>query len=47
MSSEAIAGAPPRIYYLTEEFYPPQIGGVELMVSTSRTALPPGEFRLR
>ena len=24
---------PPRIYYLTEEFYPPQIGGVELMVS--------------
>ncbi len=27
------AAATPRIYYLTEEFYPPQIGGVELMVS--------------
>ncbi len=25
--------APPRVYYLTDEFYPPQVGGVELMVS--------------
>ncbi len=33
MSSIPAAPAPPRIYYLTEEFYPPQIGGVELMVS--------------
>jgi L-malate glycosyltransferase len=33
MSSPTTDGAPPRIYYLTEEFYPPQIGGVELMVS--------------
>ena len=33
MSSKPAAAAAPRIYYLTEEFYPPQIGGVELMVS--------------
>jgi glycosyltransferase involved in cell wall biosynthesis len=34
MSSSALdLAAPPRVYYLTEEFYPPQIGGVELMVS--------------
>ncbi|MFL6604126.1 MAG: glycosyltransferase family 4 protein [Steroidobacteraceae bacterium] len=33
MSSKLAASAAPRIYYLTEEFYPPQIGGVELMVS--------------
>jgi glycosyltransferase involved in cell wall biosynthesis len=33
MSSPPASGVPPRIYYLTEEFYPPQIGGVELMVS--------------
>jgi glycosyltransferase involved in cell wall biosynthesis len=33
MSSIAADLPPPRIYYLTEEFYPPQVGGVELMVS--------------
>jgi glycosyltransferase involved in cell wall biosynthesis len=33
MSSIAADSPPPRIYYLTEEFYPPQVGGVELMVS--------------
>ncbi len=33
MSFVPAAAATPRIYYLTEEFYPPQIGGVELMVS--------------
>jgi glycosyltransferase involved in cell wall biosynthesis len=33
MSSMPAASAAPRVYYLTEEFYPPQIGGVELMVS--------------
>ena len=31
--SGAAADLSPRVYYLTEEFYPPQIGGVELMVS--------------
>ena len=33
MKSQFEAAAAPRVYWLTEEFYPPQIGGVELMVS--------------
>jgi len=33
MNGKLAANAAPRVYYLTEEFYPPQIGGVELMVS--------------
>jgi glycosyltransferase involved in cell wall biosynthesis len=33
MSSTSADSPSARIYYLTEEFYPPQVGGVELMVS--------------
>jgi glycosyltransferase involved in cell wall biosynthesis len=33
MKSQFEVAAAPRVYWLTEEFYPPQIGGVELMVS--------------
>lgn len=29
----SVIHGPPRLYWLTEEFYPPQIGGVELMAS--------------
>jgi glycosyltransferase involved in cell wall biosynthesis len=32
-ASAPLQSASPRVYYLTDEFYPPQVGGVELMVS--------------
>jgi glycosyltransferase involved in cell wall biosynthesis len=32
-STPAVAHTKPRVLWLTEEFYPPQVGGVELMVA--------------
>src|SRR5579862_4256528 len=31
--SNTVAARPPRIYWLTEGYFPPQLGGLELMVS--------------